>query len=167
MTARVGNDTHAEGRIGGNVSVPCGRADRHAHFGRRSVPAGLVSSSVMVGLTAQPAAASDSVSLPSGAAAWLQEVLSQPDEAGIAYRFRFVSEGFSPSPDQLDRILADLRHLCESHAIPHLREIDPQARRVIISLADQPVEFGVVSPYARQVFEVFTLDGASCIWEAF
>ena len=67
----------------------------------------------------------------------------------------------------LEAILADLQHLCESYAVPALRGIDPQARRVIISLADREVEYGAVTPYARQVFEVCNLDGNSCIWEMF
>ena len=53
----------------------------------------------------------------------------------------------------------DIKHLCETSALPALIEQGRSADKIIISISDQPVEFGTTAPDATQFFEVYSPDG--------
>ncbi|WP_297769603.1 DUF6497 family protein [uncultured Roseovarius sp.] len=116
------------------------------------------------------AAQEEALPLPSGLEARVQEVLTDRPGGGLTYRFRFVAEGFeAPGNDSvsLERMQADLLWLCESYALPRIANIGPQPGRVVISLSDRPSEFGVFNPEVLQVFESYSPEGDTCIWEMF
>ncbi|MFD0857680.1 DUF6497 family protein [Roseovarius aquimarinus] len=105
----------------------------------------------------------DEVVLPSGAEVTLYETIG----AGTAeMRLRYVSDGFDPLSVEPETLLDDMTFLCESGAVSP-GEGEAGSKRVIVSIADRPADFGVLDTSVRQSFEAFTLDGDSCIWEAF
>lgn len=105
--------------------------------------------------------------LPSGLSARVQEVLTDRPGEGLTYRFRFVAEGFDPRAEDVETVVEDLEWLCTAYALPRLSDIGPQPRHIVISLADRETEFGVATPEARQVFEAFSVEDDTCIWEMF
>jgi len=104
--------------------------------------------------------------LPSGLEAGLQDVLSDRSGQGLTYRFRFVAPEFT-GKEEFDSIMADLEYLCTAYAIPRLPNLGPKPRQVVISLADRPVEFGVMDAAVPQVFEAYRVEDDTCIWEMF
>lgn len=109
------------------------------------------------------ALARENVKLPSGAEAYLYEVIGQGTGE---LRLRYVSAGFKPGALAPDDLLADMTFLCENNALV----LDGRAgglERAIVSMADREAEFGVLNTDVRQSFEAFTLDETTCIWEAF
>ena len=126
--------------------------------------------SIVLGLASAAAAEEEALPLPSGLTARVQEVLTDRPGLGLTYRFRFVAEGFAGvggTETQLESVLADLIWLCESYALPRLANIGPVPAQVVISLADQPSEFGVFDPDVIQVFEAYRPREGACIWEMF
>ncbi|WP_324751632.1 DUF6497 family protein [Roseovarius sp. Pro17] len=107
--------------------------------------------------------AQDSLQLPSGAQAQLYEVIGQ----GTAeVRLRYVSAGFDPRGADTELLLADMTFICETNVLEGASQYDtPQ--NVIVSLADRPSEFGVLNTEVQQIFEAFSVDDNTCIWEAF
>lgn len=120
-----------------------------------------------LGLVHGAAAQEETLSLPSGLEARLQEVLTDRPGDGLVYRFRFVAEGFVVSEAVLDLVQQDLAWLCETYALPRLPIIGPQPSRLVISLADKPSEFGVYDPDVTQVFEAFSAQDGTCKWELY
>lgn len=112
---------------------------------------------------AQNATAEQRLVLPSGLVAELQEVLLD----GAIYRFRFVAPGFTGVGDAFELVHGDMEFLCTEYALPRLIESKVEPDQVIISLADQPLEFGVINPDVIQVFEAYSIKDGTCIWEAF
>jgi hypothetical protein len=108
-------------------------------------------------------AAPEDVLLPSGISARLYEVIGQGTNE---LRLRYVSSGFDPLGADPETLLSDMTFLCENSVLPGgvAAETSP---RVIISIADRTAEFGVLNTDVRQSFEAFTIDGDTCIWEAF
>ncbi|OWU85370.1 hypothetical protein ATO6_08990 [Oceanicola sp. 22II-s10i] len=99
--------------------------------------------------------------MPSGIVLSLQDVLIEED-AHLA-RFRYVapdleSFGFAGVEN-------DFPDLCAKQAVPWVREGHDAIRRVVISMASAPVEFGVASPDVTQFFEMFRIEDSACIWE--
>ena len=109
----------------------------------------------------------DSVVLPSGLGAHLQEMLWDRPGGGLVYRFRFVAPEFTAEEVDFDVLRADLEHLCNAFALPRLAAVGPVPSQVIISLADRASEFGVIDPDITQVFEAYSIENGSCIWEVF
>ena len=105
-------------------------------------------------------AAADPIEMPSGLTGYLHEVIA--DESAELYRFRFVAPEFSKSTG-LEIVAADLEHLCDEIAVSDVSD----GAQIIISLADQPTEFGVAAPNVTQVFEAFRAESGRCIWEEF
>jgi len=104
--------------------------------------------------------------LPSGLEAHLQEMIWNAPGEGLAYRFRFVAPEFEQTED-VEKVMSDLHHLCTEYAVPRLSEIGPAPGQVVVSLADQPSEFGTYNPDVTQVFEAFELQDGACIWGVF
>lgn len=106
------------------------------------------------------------VTLPSGLEANLQEVRNERTGDGLVYRFRFVADAFTGTED-FEQQSADLEYLCTDHAAQQLKNLSPAPSKVIVSLADQPSEFGVFNPEVVQIFESFSFEDGACIWEMF
>ncbi len=113
------------------------------------------------------AAAAGALTLPSGHAARLFERLDEPGDDGMIYRFRFVSEGFRVIDADADAALADLEFLCQHYALRNLPVDGAPPAQIIISLADREVPFATTDPAATQVFEAFSVENDTCIWEMF
>ena len=111
-------------------------------------------------LTGAGFAVAESIEMPSGLSGYLHEVIM--DESAETFRFRFVAPEFSKA-GELEIVAADLEHLCAEIALPEVSE----GAQIIISLADQPSEFGVAAPNVIQVFEAFRSESGRCIWEEF
>lgn len=108
--------------------------------------------------------------LPSGVEAELQEVLVETIGAETWVRFRLLAAEIdrhradAPAFGELEQ---DFPHLCRTLALPYLETYALDADRVVISLADRDVEFGVTDPEATQYFELFRVGDGTCVWEAF
>lgn len=83
--------------------------------------------------------------------------LSQPAEAPT----------YDPGADA--GVQRDAQWLCDHFAIDRIASTGPHPAQIIISLSDQPVEFGEFAPNVVQSFEAFQIapDGKSCLWEPF
>jgi hypothetical protein len=118
-------------------------------------------------LVAAPAMA-ETVPVPSGQAVTLQDVIwGEPGDEGLTVRFRFVAPAIR-GPRGFARAEADMQHLCDTYALPRaLTVTGPRPERIVISLADRPVEFGAPAPEAVQFIEVYAIDTGACVWEPF
>lgn len=106
--------------------------------------------------------------LPSGLRPELREVLVEEISGENWVRFRFVLPELSPTvPAQksFEDVMADFEPLCAKTALPYIAEYDLAADKVMISLADRLVDFGVADPDAVQFFELFRIENSVCIWE--
>ncbi|MEM6305793.1 MAG: DUF6497 family protein [Pseudomonadota bacterium] len=115
-------------------------------------------------LAATPAAAFD---VPSGQPIELQEVLIDEVESGTWLRFRFIAPDIARGGGSMtyETSEPDMQHLCDSFALPYMKDFDLTAQMIVISLADRPTEFGLADPDATQFFEAYRPEGTACIWE--
>ncbi|MDW3119162.1 MAG: DUF6497 family protein [Roseovarius pacificus] len=131
------------------------------------IPAALLALTIgQAGAAEQGEAKEERLVLPSGLEAVLQEMVWNQPGQGLTYRFRFVASGFT-GEEEFDTIMSDLEFLCNSYAIPHLSNVGPMPRQVVISLSDRETEFGVIDPTVTQVFEAYRVENGTCIWEMF
>ncbi len=89
-----------------------------------------------------------------------------PGPDGLTNCFRFVAPDLADRPAD-ETTLSDMTWLCESYALPRIATPGPVPEQIVITLADRPVEFGTVTPEAKQYFEAFRPDGGICVWEMF
>lgn len=117
-------------------------------------------------LAAVPAVAQE-MSVPSGQMVTLQEVLLDDAPGELWVRFRFLAPEITRDGGSVASYAAsaDMEYLCQDLAVPYLDNHDIEPARVVISLADRPVEFGASDPEATQFFEAYRLEDARCIWE--
>ncbi len=121
---------------------------------------------ILLALTA-PAAA-EQIAVPSGQRVTLIEVITDaPGSAGDTHRYRFLAPGIARANPTVTReeIFADIGHLCSAFVIPALEDSDSTPNQIIISLSDQPVDFGAANPEITQFFEAYAIQDAACIWE--
>ncbi len=116
-------------------------------------------------LLATSASAQD-ITLPSGQSLSFFDV--RTDDPG-SFRFRFLAPDLDPAGRGLtyDDVMADFPVLCETYALPALAAAGQVATEIVISLMDRPVEFGVATPEATQMFEPYTVQDGHCIGEQF
>jgi hypothetical protein len=110
------------------------------------------------------------IEVPSGQQVVLQDVIwNEPGPEGLTIRFRFVAPQIARDLGDIDfdAAVKDMAHLCQIYALPRVLGNTPMPSQIIISMADQAVEFGSATPDATQFFEAYSLDGDACIWEAF
>ncbi len=115
-------------------------------------------------------AMAEPIPVPSGQSVTLLDVITDvPGPAGATHRYRFLAPGIARENPSVtgEEILTDMDHLCNEVVIPALNASDSVPRQIIISLSDQPVDFGVANPEITQFFEAYAIQGASCIWEGF
>ncbi len=113
-------------------------------------------------LCAQTAVA---LQLSSGLEVRVQDVLVDEITGAQWLRFRFVAPelaNFEPGDLQ-----DDFAQLCDSLAAPYAAKHGLSPQTVVISFADAEVPFGETMPEVTQYFELFRLDGETCIWEGF
>ena len=111
--------------------------------------------------------AEEAIVLPSGMLVTpLDTIHGAPGPDGLTIRFRFVAPDLADRPAD-ETTLSDMTWLCESYALPRIATPGPVPEQIVITLADRPVEFGTVTPEAKQYFEAFRPDGGICVWEMF
>ncbi|WP_425354924.1 DUF6497 family protein [Oceaniglobus trochenteri] len=106
------------------------------------------------------------VSVPSQQPVVLLDVITNVPGVGLTYRFRYLAPHIGAGAEY-DRDVADMQHLCDSHALKRLSGIGPVPNQIVITLADRPVAFGEMSPEAVQFFEAYRPGEGICIWEGF
>lgn len=121
--------------------------------------------SLLVLLASASAADAEPVLTPSGQDITLYDVVLEPGTA----RFRYLAPAIDPGGQGLTHadVFSDFQWLCETFAIPGLTAAGKTAEHVIITLSDRQVEFGVATPEATQFIESYTVQGTTCIWDAF
>jgi hypothetical protein len=109
------------------------------------------------------------VAVPSGQPLTLAEILTDENPGEMWLRFRFVAPQIARDGGTIahDAAAADLDWLCNNLVLPYLESHGLQPARVIVSMTDRPVRFGVSDPAATQYFETYRPDSGRCIWEAF
>ena len=118
---------------------------------------------------AAPALA-EPVTVPSGQPVEFVDLVKEangtPDSI---FRYRFVAPQIARDGGTIgiDAALEDIDALCKSFVLPQLEADAEMPERVVISLSDRPVEFGVPTPAATQFFEAFRIENGACVWEGF
>lgn len=143
---------------------------------------------------ATPAPAQE-VTLPSGLAARLYDVVLEPGAAGTqapdaftdpesgevaepadgtdaaaatgVARFRLVVPGLGGEGAGFDAVAGDLAWLCATLALPALAANGWAPSEVTVALADREVEHGATDPAAVQFFEGFRVEEGACVPLAF
>lgn len=114
----------------------------------------------------EDAPAPDAISVPSGRAVSLIEVVTNaPGPQGATARFRFLVPGLAA--DDAEAAQDDMQALCDGFALPRIDGMVPAPQQVIISLSAEAVPFGEAAPGIVQFFEAYGLQGGACIWEQF
>ena len=112
------------------------------------------------------AAAAEPISLPSGQAVTLYDLIVE-EETGFA-RFRFLAPAIAgQSPLAQELVFADMQALCDQVVLPALNEQGWQGAQIVITLSDREVAQGVSDPEAVQYFEGYSPSQGGCIWELF
>ncbi|NOD74675.1 MULTISPECIES: DUF6497 family protein [unclassified Ruegeria] len=124
---------------------------------------------LMICLACSPVFAQSDTPLPvpSGQPVHLDDVLLDNNPGELWVRFRFIAPKIGATVGRITYDVAskDMEHLCQILAVPYVAQHDLQPVRVVISLADRPVEFGDAAPDATQFFEAYRLEQSRCIWE--
>ena len=108
--------------------------------------------------------------VPSGQGVTLQEmILDMPTPTAAIYRFRFISPAIARGTGTMDfeTSIADMQHLCDSHALKNIATPGPDKVQVIISFADKPVPFGETNPEVTQFIVAFSVSDGHCMLEPF
>lgn len=123
---------------------------------------------VLVAISPLPALA-EPIPVPSGQPIEFFEVIWEAEGDLNIYRFRYIAPEIARNGGRIDFDLAevDIKHLCETSALPALIEQGRSADKIIVSISDRQVEFGTTAPDATQFFEVYAPDDSACIWEGF
>lgn len=160
MTLRGGNRiAHADGDA---PATPAGGAfPQGKGWGR-----GIVLMSLLL---AGAAVAQGTMPVPSGQTVTLTEVLIDDAPGETWLRFRFLAPEIARDGGRIDAVTAgtDMDHLCAHLALPYMEAQNLTAARIVVSLMDREVPFGLADPDATQFFEAYRPDGARCIWEEF
>jgi hypothetical protein len=109
------------------------------------------------------------VPVPSGQAVVLSEVLLDEAPGELWARFRFIAPQIARYGGTItyEQAGPDKDHLCAGLALDYLKDYQIRAARVVISLSDRPVPFGVQDAAATQFFETYRPEPPHCIWEEF
>jgi hypothetical protein len=108
--------------------------------------------------------------VPSGQLVVLQDIIwNSIGPEGPLARFRFLAPAIARDGGTVgfETASADLLHLCQSVVLTELAQRGAMPARVSVSMGDRAVVFGDSDPEATQYFEMFQIDGDTCIWEAF
>ena len=103
--------------------------------------------------------------MPSGQPVAFVEVIAEELPEGLTLRYRYVAP--EAAPQAYEAREADIAHLCVAHALPDALATGLAPARIVVSLAEAPVDFGVYDAGVAQFFEAYRIEGSRCIWEAF
>lgn len=114
-------------------------------------------------------ALAEPLAVPSGQTVTLAEVLSDENPGALWVRFRFLAPEIARENGKVapDEAAADMDWLCTNLVLPYLIRHGLSPARVVISLSDRAVPFGVADPTATQFFESYRPVDGRCIWEEF
>lgn len=115
------------------------------------------------------AAGAAPINVPSGQPVEFHEVMWEAEGDLNIYRFRYITPQIARNDGRInfEQAEADIKHLCESSALPALIAQERAVDKIIISISDRKVTFGTPAPEATQFFEVYSPDGTACKWEGF
>ena len=134
--------------------------------------AGMAAMAVWVLMRPAPEApgAAGALPVPSGqVVTYLDTIQAAPGPEGLTIRFRFIAPAIARDGGTVTAEAAqeDMEWLCQNYALSRLPTTGPVPEQVVISLSDRPVEFGAPAPEATQLFVAFSVEDATCYWEAF
>ena len=107
--------------------------------------------------------------MPSGQTVTLSEVVLDREPGALWLRLRFVAPQIARARATVshDQSAADMDHLCNALALTYMQQQAINPERIVISLADRALPFGVQDAAATQYFEVYSPGDGTCIWEGF
>lgn len=113
--------------------------------------------------------ADNKLPVPSGQPVHLSNVLLDENPGELWVRFRFIAPKIGKTVGRIsyDVTANDMDHLCETLAIPYVKQHELSPARVVISFSDRAVKFGDAAPDVTQFFEAYRLEDTRCIWEEF
>lgn len=112
----------------------------------------------------------DVITVPSGQKVTLLDVITNvPGPEGLTARFRFLAPDVARDGGRVDAetAAADMDDLCQNYALARIAEIGPQPAQIIISMSDMDVPFGETRPEATQLFNAYSIEDGSCVWDMF
>ncbi|MEP3298922.1 MAG: DUF6497 family protein [Pseudoruegeria sp.] len=124
----------------------------------------------ILGICVTNAVSAEAIAVPSGQTILFHDVIAgERGPSGLTMRFRFIAPqiGDPDQPVAFDQAEPDMMHLCDTYALPRLSNIGPKVNQIIISLSDEPVEFGYMAPEVVQYFEAYRPTEMGCEWEGF
>lgn len=124
---------------------------------------------LLAALAGPPAAADTPVGVPSGQELALADILGDENPGELWLRFRFVAPGIARDGGTVSAqtAAADMEWLCRNLVLPYVAQHGLAPARIVISMADRPVIFGVSDPAATQFFEAYRPQDDTCIWEEY
>ncbi len=120
-------------------------------------------------IAASPAMAGEALRAPSGYEMAFHNVNLVDADGNLSAHFLFLWPAILQADLQAEMTVTegDTLFFCQHFAVPYLRAVGVKAAQVGISFSDQPIEFGMATPDAVQVFESYALNDDICEWEAF
>lgn len=109
--------------------------------------------------------AAQEVTVPSGRAVTLFDVILEPD-VNVA-RFRFLAPAIADGAVPFEVMLDDIQYLCDALALPGLAANGWTQGEIVVSLSAAQVDFGVAAPDVTQYFQPFSIQEDVCLWEDF
>ena len=97
------------------------------------------------------------------------EVLFEPPGAYDAVRrlvrMRLVAPQIADQEQfGFDVVEPDFQVLCDGEGLRIVAKFAPNAREIVISVASEPVAFGESAPNIVQYFDLFSVEGNTCVW---
>ncbi len=118
-------------------------------------------------LRAEQDRALELIDVPSGLAVAFHDIVRDTLGDGLTYRFRFLAPDIGGDETDFIAVSSDMEYLCNAFALARVADIGPQPNRIVISLMQEVVDFGVSSPNVVQFFESYSVENDLCIWEVF
>ena len=97
------------------------------------------------------------------------EVLFEPagayDAVRRLVRIRLVAPQIVDQEQfSFDVVEPDFQVLCDSEGLRIVAEFAPNAREIVVSVASETVPFGESAPNVVQYFDLFSVEGNTCVW---
>ena len=112
----------------------------------------------------------DKITVPSGQAVTLLDVIEDTQgPEGLTVRFRFLAPGVAKPGGTVSAETAakDMDALCQDYALPRIANTGPQPAQIVISMSDMDVPFGETHPEATQLFNSYSIQDGTCVWNMF
>jgi hypothetical protein len=126
----------------------------------------LIGAMALVAACQEEAPAGEAVSVPSGRALSLIDIVTNArGPEGATARFRFLAPGLVP--EEAESAALDMQALCDSFAVERIEGMVPAPQQIVISFASEAVPFGEAAPDVVQFFESYRPENGACVWEVF